>query len=515
MEHKRPLTGIKTGIIIFLSVFLISGIIVMAAQDYQLLQISVEEGQIVAYMEGDAGVSEIDCQIGMIPCETINILTMKNEPFSFHTIVLIDNSLSITQENKEKAIELLKAYMQQKSENEYVSIATFGEDIEFIIEKSNDTQALQDAIDNISQNDQDTYLTDILYNLLDTLDTGEYTRFIVLSDGVDNKAIGITKEELTEKLKVNSHPIYTLGHVYGSNEAELESMFSLSRATGGKEFLLDEAQDLEEIILGLGDMQGLIQVNAVIPKEISDGSSKNILFTIKNSAGEYEVRAQIDLPFSLLEAAPEPTSAPTPVPTQEPAATFNPVPEPTEAPVAETGNDSGGVLLLLVIALLIAIVVALLLKGRKGKKNEKKQSGKAARKVEISGLRIPEKAAPQQRRQQAQISDPEMTVMLDRRYLLVLKDMKDSGRIFRYPLDDKVVIGRNTDKVNIAIDYNLTVSGQHCEIYARHNRFYIRDLNSSNKTCVNGKEIHAETEIVSGCMIRMGEVEFSVEMLPI
>lgn len=503
MKHKRHLAGIKSGIIIFMFVFLISGILVMAAQNYQLLQIGVEDGQIVAYMEGDADVSEIDCQIGMIPCEKVNVTTMADAPFSFHTIVLIDNSLSITQENKEKAIELLKTYMQQKSENEYVSIAIFGENIDFLIEKSNDAQALQDAIDSISQNNQDTYLTDILYNLLDTLDVGEYTRFFVLSDGVDNKAIGITKEELTEKLKINSHPIYTLGHVYGNNEAELENMFSLSRATGGKEFLLDEAQDLKEIVSQLGNTQGLMRVSAVIPKEISDGSSKNILFTMKSNAGEYEVKGQIDLPFSLLEATPEPTLAPTPEPTQEPSPAPELTPEPAAIPVADSGSDGGGMLLLLILFLLIAAVVVFIFKGKKGKKKE------------VAVLGVPEEPHLQQNQKQVQMPDPEMTVMLDRRYLLVLKDIKDSGRIFRYPMDDKVVIGRNTDKVNIAIDYNLTVSGQHCEIYVRHNRFYIRDLNSSNKTFVNGIEIHTETEITSGCMIRVGEVEFSVEMLPI
>lgn len=97
---------------------------------------------------------------------------------------------------------------------------------------------------------------------------------------------------------------------------------------------------------------------------------------------------------------------------------------------------------------------------------------------------------------------------------MVLKDVKDSNKIFRYPIDNKVIIGRNTDKVNIAIDYNGTVSGQHCEIYSKSNRIFIRDLNSANKTFLNGTQIKVEREIYSGNRIRLGEVEFEVELLP-
>jgi pSer/pThr/pTyr-binding forkhead associated (FHA) protein len=104
---------------------------------------------------------------------------------------------------------------------------------------------------------------------------------------------------------------------------------------------------------------------------------------------------------------------------------------------------------------------------------------------------------------------------VDSRYLLVLKDVQNPEKIFKYPLDGKVTLGRNVDKVNIAIDYNRTVSGQHCQIYTRNNRFYINDLNSANKTYVNGRVITGETEITPGTKIRLGEVEFSVEMFPI
>lgn len=522
MKKRKPVANIR--IVSALLMFLVSSMCVMAAGDYKLLQTDTNENQIVAYIEGDTDISLLECQIGMVPCEEIQIETMKESPFPFHTIVLVDNSLSITQANRDKVLDLLKNFVKEINDQEYISIAVYGEDIEFLIEKSQDVQALEEAIDRIEQHDQDTYLTDIMYDLLDTLKEGEYTRFIVVSDGVDNKSIGITKEELTEKLKDHPHPVYTLGHVYKNNETELENMFALSRATNGKEFLLDETEDVAVIISELRDVQNMMCIRAAIPEELQDGSSKNVLFTIQNNSGTHEIKTRVDLPFSLKEPEPEPE------PSREPAPTVEPTVEPTEEPTTEPEPESepvevpeekeSGIPLGTIAAVLVIIgAVVVLVINKKGSKKEKKSKEEKSREKLSKEKKKTEKpiTVPESNpsREYVPVPDPEMTVMLDRRYLLILKDIHSPGRVFKYPLDDKVVIGRNTDKVNIAIDYNLTVSGQHCEIYARSNRFYIRDLNSSNKTCLNGHEIKTETELFSGSIIKVGEVEFSVEMLPV
>ncbi len=107
------------------------------------------------------------------------------------------------------------------------------------------------------------------------------------------------------------------------------------------------------------------------------------------------------------------------------------------------------------------------------------------------------------------------TTILDGRYLLVLRDRENPERIFRYPMDQHVIVGRNIDKVQIPIDYNLTISGQHCEFYIRNNRSYLRDMNSANHTYLDGRMINGETEVVTGNIVRLGEVEFSIEVLSI
>jgi pSer/pThr/pTyr-binding forkhead associated (FHA) protein len=51
--------------------------------------------------------------------------------------------------------------------------------------------------------------------------------------------------------------------------------------------------------------------------------------------------------------------------------------------------------------------------------------------------------------------------------------------------------------------------------YIKNNRFFVRDLDSANHTYLEGKMVKDEMEIVSGNTVRLGEVEFGVEIMPI
>ena len=382
--------------------FLGKSVVVSAAPEYKLLQIDVVEDQVIAYFESEDIPNETAFQIAQSPCGNIEVTAMAEQPFAYHTVVLVDNSLSVTDENRKLFLEILREYMRGKGEEELVSLAVYGEDIQFLTKKASGTEELLAAVDRIDQQNRDTYLTDVMYELLDTLDAGELTRFIIISDGVDNKSIGITKEELMEKLKENRHQILTVGHIYHDNEEQLENMFAISRATNGREILLDEVEDLASAVSALRDVQSVCRVAVEIPKEMCDGSSRSVLFTF----------------------------------------------------------GSGGETVLL-------------------------GSESADSQLPIGG-----------------------------NYLLVLQDRKETNRVFRFPLKKKIIVGRNVDKVNIAIDYNRTVSGQHCEIYIRLGRCYIKDLNSVNKTRVDGRVVTAETEIATGIVISLGTVEFDMQILP-
>lgn len=483
---------------------------VYAASDCQLLQIVVNDNEVVSYIECDSDISEVNGQIAQYSCENIEICGSEN--ISIHTIIMLDNSLSITENNRANIKNILKQYAQGMTETEMISLATFGEDIQFLTEKSQDMEEILQSIDAIEFYNQDTYLTDYLFQLVEEIKNApEYTRFIIISDGVDNKAIGITKEELIAELNDTSRPIYTIGHIYKDNSSELKNMFALSRLTVGKEFLIEDFEDISLIADEIHDFSGLYSVKMEIPREVMDGDKRSVLLNISTNDGEAEVTGEVAMPFTLaektVEVEPEPTPEPAPEPTPKPAKAPTPEPVTMEPePVEEDAADIGtGKILVAVILLIVAVI--LLLYQQKMKNNTARQNRKS--KIVMSDKPSVQETFP------VYASSENETTMLEGRYLLVLRDRVNPERIFRYPMDQKVIIGRNIDKVQIAIDYSLTVSGQHCEFYIKNNRFYLRDMNSANHTYLDEKMVNGEVEVVSGNVVRLGEVEFSIEILPI
>lgn len=75
-----------------------------------------------------------------------------------------------------------------------------------------------------------------------------------------------------------------------------------------------------------------------------------------------------------------------------------------------------------------------------------------------------------------------------------------------FPIDrDEVTIGRSKD--NVIIVESPTVSGHHCAIVRDGQRYLLRDLESTNGTRLNSKEI-TEARLCPKDLIQIGSVEF-------
>ena len=95
---------------------------------------------------------------------------------------------------------------------------------------------------------------------------------------------------------------------------------------------------------------------------------------------------------------------------------------------------------------------------------------------------------------------------------IILTDINNPSKSFAACIEHKIVVGRTAAVTDICIDYDKSVSGRHCAIEKRNNKFYLVDLGSSNKTYLNENLVLSEVEISSGSIIRMGRVKMRVEM---
>lgn len=535
-KQKKHGTFPSKALILAFCICIISGYFslpVRAEEDASILQSILTEDGIDLYVGGLGEYSDVTAQIGREPVEVVQA----GQDIDIHTIILLDNSLSVTKDNMAKAKETLKKYVEIKKESEKVSIAVYGTDIQYLTEKETDKDKIVEAVESIASEDKDTYLTDVLYDELVKLgNKTEYTRFIVITDGVDNKEIGYTKEELSAYLKDSPYPVYTVGCKYKSNEDELKNLFAISRLTNAKYYLLDDYENLDEIAEGFCEPVTGIKVK--VPEELRDGSVRNILLSFQGEDGTVEVTDELSMPFGLRAEGVKPEEIPEPE-EPEPAEEPMPVEEPeqtekskSEAPVpkeateeGDTGEQEGEQPLDLVSIVAIGVIgialIFLLLMNRKKKgKSEGKDKKKNRSEKEIKKV-VNEEDESEENKNSTVIISPEnkdSTVFLDGKsragYIVSLKYCEDVDRVFRYPLADKVVIGRvDEEGVDIVLN-DKTVSAKHCEITARRGHFYIKDLKSSNGTYLDGNKMPSnETwEFSSGSIVQMGNLKIIVEV---
>jgi pSer/pThr/pTyr-binding forkhead associated (FHA) protein len=74
---------------------------------------------------------------------------------------------------------------------------------------------------------------------------------------------------------------------------------------------------------------------------------------------------------------------------------------------------------------------------------------------------------------------------------------------------EKTTIGRVDD--NTFPIAEASVSSHHCEVLLRGGEIIIRDLNSTNGTFINGRQITGEGPLKPGQILRLGQVEMRLE----
>lgn len=182
--------------------FAMNTLIAYAAESTALLESRVSDQSVILYT-WDTGSAGAQARIAFDDITGVTV-DGRDGTLPVTTWLLLDNSLSIKQADQAMAKQLLKDLVSSRSPNEVFTLCTFSDHLNPILQESQDYGELKQAIDNIQRNDQVTYLTDCLDELLafETARTDvRYVRVVVISDGVDNNPEGITRDELEKKLE--------------------------------------------------------------------------------------------------------------------------------------------------------------------------------------------------------------------------------------------------------------------------------------------------------------------------
>lgn len=73
----------------------------------------------------------------------------------------------------------------------------------------------------------------------------------------------------------------------------------------------------------------------------------------------------------------------------------------------------------------------------------------------------------------------------------------------------QLVFGRSNGQGIYLVD-DKAASRTHCMLTVKNRRFFLTDLNSSNHTFLNGRQINSETEVFSGDELRVGNTRLEL-----
>lgn len=576
MRAKGLKSILKTAFAGAISAALLVGASMTAfAADARIESASTDSTSVYLYVSGVNNVTAGEFQIGNSVVSNVAMGSISAMSPSMQTVILVDNSQSISATYREQIKSILDNLIASRMEGEVYRLGTFSDSITWVNDAfTNDYDALVASVDSMEYQNQDTYFSDCLYSIISELNSANYssyTRVIMISDGADDQAIGYSNNEVLNLLERSNIPVYTVG-TPGNNSA-LETMFSFSRTSKADYFLLGGAT-VDDVVAGLNADHSIVCFKLTPDAALLDGSNKSIQAKITSDEGDNTFTTSVNMPFGSATPATTENADPVEEPeTAEAEAGNEAEVETSEATTEENSSDSltgalpslgslggssittetveeveeaigiiawiqdnlmmviaigAGVLVLMGAGIAVPLILVNNKKKKEAQEKEKKaQEAKAKAAAAAAQNAAAAAAAPVQNK----------TVIMGAptggngagatmslwgmgaapaapvlRTYIVLKDLDRPTNMFKLPIESSVRLGRmNAD---IVIDYDKFVSGSHCEIIKRGELLYLKDLGSSNGTFYGGIRVYdQETPIMSGGTITVGQTRLSVDIV--
>ena len=444
----------------------------------------------------------------------------------YKNLILIDNSRSMGEVNFRLTKETAKYICQNMDSEDSCRIATFGEDVEYIDDYTDDADALSLAIDELEMYDRDTYITDNLVNILNEWKEQDVAcrNIILFTDGRENESPLHANEELYYMLSDMSYPVYIVQCVETINDPASKNLSAIATLSRGR-LLLSEFEGSDggsETIMGdtiLGDINEARKsaeeeenetVKALEETEDADESLENTEEADKSGEALYiDSDKQEDIPDDRVVTHLE-KDAYSAVDTS-----------PVIVRKKDTGREVGFSVVFPVLGVLFAVVFALVIylithRNSRIKKRDRRAIGRMgyysspSRKMEA---RIAEDAEDVDCSTMKLSDDEGATRLLGNEeggYNIVLEDCRDPTRIYRAGCTESLIVGRSVKLCDIVIDHDDSISGRHCELSVIDGNWYVRDLKSSNGTRVNSQKIFQELLLKNGDILMVGQTALQV-----
>ncbi len=193
--------------------------------------------------------------------ETLKILSVQSaSEMTAHYYYLIDVSTSMTRGALDKTKEAILTQWENLRPDEEIVVISFGEEIRVVCDGADSVEEAREKLDLLAPVEEATRLFDGISKVVDVVSSRqdaltERNVVILVSDGIDYTTIGMTRQEVLDKLQTQGLILCAAGVVFGNNTEDLENMGELARSSGG--FALYEKEDqIDRVLETLTDRLG-------------------------------------------------------------------------------------------------------------------------------------------------------------------------------------------------------------------------------------------------------------------
>jgi hypothetical protein len=513
----------RCGLLLALFLFMIA-LPASAAEpgSFRISQAVARLPQIAAWLEvltpGDQFVSDVasnqlTVSIGARPARIISLTPFPNSGEGIAGVLLVDISKSLKPAQFEKMREALLAWVDAMTEKDRTAVMTFGMEVHQVLNFSADKAVLKAAIGRLGPTDANTQLHRGLVEAMaikNRMDSDLPLRrvIITLSDGRDDYAAGLRREEVLAAMQADRIPLYAIGFspppATPQKEADLKKLGEFARASGGT-LLKAGNTSFSEMIAQLRERVQQVQIAQVICDTCEADNALHRL-QINLMAGQRVFTDGLDI--RLIRAAGE-----------EPGIS------PTPPPKGGVTASSKWTYLAGCGLVMMALIAGLVLWHRRKKTADIRTNSSSIQVVEVVGnvpdnefendqemLPAIQSSLSENDIDYAPISDQQIVPGM--RLRLTPIGVHPSFSACEVVLVDRLVLGRVSNQCAVPIPGDEKISRQHCELIRKDETLLVRDLDTTNGTRVNGVQISGVCRLESDDILLLGRTEMRISILP-
>ncbi len=549
MKKKRILAATKA---FYIAIALFLGSFATPAMAEESLKVdmdaySVEDGQLNIYlnhnMQDGAGLEKdsVDVVFGAQKMDTEEVVRFSDTGENVSYKCVVDVSGSMSQERIDLAKDMIKAMAERKKPDDNIAITALGNDL-VQSDYMTDPAAIAEKADILKLTHDDTNLyyciVEELKGMQTSPDVHEKKCLIIFSDGAEDQATGITREEAEKETEESHIPIFTIALLKkGYSSADEESakiLGSFSRlSSGGIHFAPDLGEGtVESIPTGIINKINNSYVLRESLKDIEVSGKEVVLKSTVTTDKGQSASDTINVPegdVKLIQKEIERIEK-----ENEPEPVEEEVEEETEA-AAEVEEEQTIfglpamtfyiIAAVLAVLLLITIMIIIfIINKRKSGKAEAGSGEDTDQDAAVTMMGDPDGGRTMgfgDMDESPTVGMPGMdgspTVGMSSppaggSSLKVVLTRLGKGETGTYKADvaGNFTIGRSASQSKLAFPDDTAMSGLHCTLSAKGKHLYIKDNNSTNGTFVNGVPVSGQFELDQDDTILMGSYEYRV-----